>query len=81
LKDIIKCKEHTILSNIDLQKIAKISDDCVQKLSNVRDSTAVNISSILSAETIAREKPIICFKHWRLLMESSSGISLKTIIK
>lgn len=45
-----------ILSNMNLQRIAKIFDDCVQKLSNVRDSAAVNISSILSAKTIPSEK-------------------------
>lgn len=38
--------------NMNLQRIAKIFDDCVQKLSIVKDSTAVNISSILPAETI-----------------------------
>lgn len=82
LEDLMKCTEHVILSNMNLQRIHKIFDDCVRKRRNVRDSSAVHISSILAAEMVSIEKStMIWFKRWRWLNAKLCGTSLKTIIK
>lgn len=82
LEDLMKCTEHVILSNMNLQSIHKIFDDCVRKQRNVRDSSAVHISSIFAAAMVSIEKStMIWFKRWRWLNAKLCGTSLKTIIK